>query len=97
VQRQQIKWFAHGAALSIRLGLFPSRSPGDRTSSCWGRRCNWTGWASASSGSGCGRSTGWSTAPWSTGCSPSCSAPSTPGWSSPWAAVGGIGSETPSW
>jgi hypothetical protein len=27
VQRQQIKWFAHGAALSIRLGLFPQPKP----------------------------------------------------------------------
>jgi hypothetical protein len=28
VQRQQIKWFAYGAALSIPLGLFPEAEPG---------------------------------------------------------------------
>jgi len=27
VQRQQIKWFAYGAALSIPLGLFPEAEP----------------------------------------------------------------------
>src|SRR5215217_541139 len=44
----------------------PRRDPTGPTSSSWGRPCSWPGWASASSGSGCGTSTGWSTGPWST-------------------------------
>ena len=58
VQRQQIKWFAYGAAPSVPSACSPRPGPSAPTSSSWGRPCSWPGWASASSGSGCGTSTG---------------------------------------
>ena len=58
VQRQQIKWFAYGAAPSVPLGMFAPARPYGPYLEFLGRPCSWPGWASASSGSGCGTSTG---------------------------------------
>jgi hypothetical protein len=58
VQRQQIKWFAYGAAPSIPLGMFASARPLGPYLELLGAAAQLAGSASASSGSGCGTSTG---------------------------------------
>ena len=80
VQRQQIKWFAYGAALSIPLSLFPEARP-------YGPYLEFLGTVLLLAGLGIGIfcyrlwdiDPGWSTGRWSTDCLPPSSVPSTSG------------------